>query len=378
MAAHRGGRGERAHAHSRRVHGAERADPADATTARSRSAPGRAIFFCEFDGPRERSVLRQRAPVAQRRSPLPAPSWPHRSTTVRRSSSTSTRSPTAATASRASTGSSSSFAVACPVTRSGRASTKVKRGFAEATALEILAPGPDRVEAPCPHFGACGGCRFQDYAYERQLEAKAAQVRDALVRLGGIADPPLEPIVPAASQYGYRNKLEYSFTQTEDGPALGFHRAGRWDEVLALDDVPADDRPRQRDPRCGAGVGARGEARGLRPGHPVAAISATSSCARAGTRGRCSCSSSRPRGGSSRRATCRGAAAVPRGAVDPLGGQRHARRGDEPADACCSGVRMRSRRRSSGCASACGRTPSCRRTPRWPRRCTRSRASSPG
>jgi len=113
--------------------------------------------------------------------------------------------------------------------------TKVKRGFAEATAVEILSPGPDRVEPPCPHFGACGGCRFQDYAYERQLESKALQVRDALVRLGGIAEPPIEPIVPAASQYGYRNKLEYSFTQTPDGAALGFHRAGRWDEVLPLD-----------------------------------------------------------------------------------------------------------------------------------------------
>jgi 23S rRNA (uracil1939-C5)-methyltransferase len=113
--------------------------------------------------------------------------------------------------------------------------TKVKRGFAEATAVELLAPGPDRVPAPCPHFGACGGCRFQDYAYERQLGAKEAQVRDALTRLGGIAEPPLEPIVPARSQYGYRNKLEYSFTQTEDGPALGFHRAGRWDEVLPIE-----------------------------------------------------------------------------------------------------------------------------------------------
>jgi 23S rRNA (uracil1939-C5)-methyltransferase len=113
--------------------------------------------------------------------------------------------------------------------------TKVKRGFAEATALEVLAPGPDRVDAPCPHFGACGGCRFQDYAYESQLASKELQVRDALVRLGGIAEPPLEPIVPAASQYAYRNKLEYSFTQTPDGAALGFHRAGRWDEVLALE-----------------------------------------------------------------------------------------------------------------------------------------------
>ena len=62
--------------------------------------------------------------------------------------------------------------------------TKVKRGFAEATALEVITPGPGRVVAPCPHFGACGGCRFQYYAYDRQVEAKEAQVRDALVRLG--------------------------------------------------------------------------------------------------------------------------------------------------------------------------------------------------
>jgi len=114
--------------------------------------------------------------------------------------------------------------------------TKVKRGFAEATATAVVEAGDGHVEAPCRHFGACGGCRFQDYAYDRQIAAKEAQVRDALVRLGGFADPPLEPIVPAASQFGYRNKLEYSFTQTPDGPALGFHRAGRWDEVLPIDE----------------------------------------------------------------------------------------------------------------------------------------------
>ena len=114
--------------------------------------------------------------------------------------------------------------------------TKVKRGFAEAIAEDVLEPSPDRVEAPCPHFGLCGGCRFQDFAYGRQLEAKESQVRDALVRLGGFADPPLEPIVPAATQLRYRNKLEYSFAPTPDGPALGFHRAGRWDEVLPIDE----------------------------------------------------------------------------------------------------------------------------------------------
>jgi 23S rRNA (uracil1939-C5)-methyltransferase len=113
--------------------------------------------------------------------------------------------------------------------------TKVKRGFAEAVASEIVEPTTDRVTAPCPHFGVCGGCRFQDYAYASQLAAKESQVRDALVRIGGFADPPLEPIVPAASQLHYRNKLEYSFTQTDAGAALGFHRAGRWDDVLAID-----------------------------------------------------------------------------------------------------------------------------------------------
>ena len=114
--------------------------------------------------------------------------------------------------------------------------TKVKRGFAEATALDVLAPSSDRVEAPCRYFGACGGCRFQDYAYERQLAAKETQVRDALTRLGRIADPPVEAIMAADSKFHYRNKLEYSFTQADDGAALGFHRAGRWDEVLQIDE----------------------------------------------------------------------------------------------------------------------------------------------
>jgi 23S rRNA (uracil1939-C5)-methyltransferase len=81
----------------------------------------------------------------------------------------------------------------------------------------------------------CGGCRFQDLAYDVQVAEKERQVRDALVRIGRFADPPLEPIVSAASQYGYRNKLEYSFTATEEGVDLGFHRAGRWDEVIGIE-----------------------------------------------------------------------------------------------------------------------------------------------
>jgi 23S rRNA (uracil1939-C5)-methyltransferase len=113
--------------------------------------------------------------------------------------------------------------------------TKVKRNHAEAVAVDVLEPGPARVDAPCAHFPACGGCRFQDLAYAAQLDAKERQVRDALVRLAGLPEPPLEPIVPAESPYFYRNKMEYSFTRTEAGPALGLHRAGRWDEVLEIE-----------------------------------------------------------------------------------------------------------------------------------------------
>jgi 23S rRNA (uracil1939-C5)-methyltransferase len=113
--------------------------------------------------------------------------------------------------------------------------TKVKRNHAEAVSLEVVAAGAPRVEAPCAHYPACGGCRFQDLAYEAQLGAKAQQVADALARIGGLPDFELEPAVPAESIFHYRNKLEYSFTQAESGLGLGFHRAGRWDEVLDIE-----------------------------------------------------------------------------------------------------------------------------------------------
>src|SRR5437868_14450695 len=57
--------------------------------------------------------------------------------------------------------------------------TKVKRSHAEALATDLLEAGPNRVDAPCPHYPACGGRRFQDLAYDAQLAQKHAQVRDA-------------------------------------------------------------------------------------------------------------------------------------------------------------------------------------------------------
>ena len=170
--------------------------------------------------------------------------------------------------------------------------TKVKRSHAEALATEVLRPGPERVEAPCAHFPACGGCRFQDLAYEAQLAQKEMQVRDALQRLAGIAEPPLEPILPCEPEiFHYRNKLEYSFTATPEGPALGFHRAGRWDEVLEIRALLADRRARERDTRSrlASGRERRASRRTRRP--TEAAISVISSSGRAATRARRSSSS---------------------------------------------------------------------------------------
>ena len=109
-----------------------------------------------------------------------------------------------------------------------------RRRHGEADVLELIAPGPDRVEPACPHVGACGGCRWQALAYPAQLEQKAAGVRDALARIAHLPDVPVAPIDGAADTLGYRNKIELTFTATDEGPALGFHRAGRWDQVLEI------------------------------------------------------------------------------------------------------------------------------------------------
>src|SRR3954470_13887674 len=113
--------------------------------------------------------------------------------------------------------------------------TKGKRRSPGALGVDAPEPSPLRVDAPCQHYPACGGCRFQDLAYEAQVAAKEEQVADAFRRIGGFEAPPLEPIVAADDVFHYRNKQEYSFTQLEDGPTLGFHKAGRWDEVLEIE-----------------------------------------------------------------------------------------------------------------------------------------------
>ncbi|HLI58065.1 MAG TPA: 23S rRNA (uracil(1939)-C(5))-methyltransferase RlmD [Solirubrobacteraceae bacterium] len=110
---------------------------------------------------------------------------------------------------------------------------KRKRSYAEARALEVLSPGPDRIEPVADHPGA----PWQVLAYERQLEIKAEQVRDALTRIGHFENLVLEPVVPAEERWRYRNKLEYSFGTGAGGELVcGFHAPGRWDEIVPVSD----------------------------------------------------------------------------------------------------------------------------------------------
>jgi 23S rRNA (uracil1939-C5)-methyltransferase len=110
---------------------------------------------------------------------------------------------------------------------------KRKRAYAEARAVEILEPSPDRIAPVADHPGA----PWQVLSYERQLEVKQAQVHEALRRIGKLDGFALEPIVPAVSQWRYRNKLEYSFGTGAAGELVcGFHAPGRWDEIVPVTD----------------------------------------------------------------------------------------------------------------------------------------------
>ncbi len=111
--------------------------------------------------------------------------------------------------------------------------TKRKKDYAEARTIEVLEAGPDRIDPVADHAGA----PWQIMPYERQLEVKQQQVDEALRRLGRLDGFELEPIVPAAEQWRYRNKLEYSYGTDSDGTLIcGFHAAGSWEQIDHIED----------------------------------------------------------------------------------------------------------------------------------------------
>ncbi len=91
--------------------------------------------------------------------------------------------------------------------------TKKKKRYMEGVAITVTTPSPQRITPPCPHFGVCGGCRWQHLPYDRQLFYKAQQVRDNLTRIGHTPIPAIDAIVGSEKIYGYRNKLEFTFSE---------------------------------------------------------------------------------------------------------------------------------------------------------------------
>ncbi|WP_459213134.1 23S rRNA (uracil(1939)-C(5))-methyltransferase RlmD [Aquimarina rhabdastrellae] len=126
--------------------------------------------------------------------------------------------------------------------------TKKRKAYYEGSATNFKVFSERRVDPVCEHFGTCGGCKWQSMGYEHQLYFKQKEVENNLTRLGKIELPEVTPILGSEQQYFYRNKMEFSFsdsrwltleeiqsdTQIENRNALGFHIPGMWDKILDL------------------------------------------------------------------------------------------------------------------------------------------------
>ena len=140
--------------------------------------------------------------------------------------------------------------------------TKKKHSYAEAEVVRMVKPSADRIVPFCPHFGVCGGCKWQMLPYELQLQAKQQQVMDALTRIGKVELPPCSPILGSQRTQEYRNKLEFGFCnkrwltkeqirsgeQFERQESVGYHANGTFDKILPIEEChlmdPVNDRLR--------------------------------------------------------------------------------------------------------------------------------------
>lgn len=124
---------------------------------------------------------------------------------------------------------------------------KKKSNFANAMLLEIISPSADRTEPKCAYFGKCGGCKFQNYKYEKQLEYKRQLVRDSFERIGGFTDLDVPDVLGCDDIFYYRNKMEFSFSifkwhdevpfEIEENPfSLGLHVPGFFEKIIDVDD----------------------------------------------------------------------------------------------------------------------------------------------
>ena len=101
--------------------------------------------------------------------------------------------------------------------------------------LEILEPSPQRVEPPCPYFDACGGCDFQQFSYEDQLETKIAMIQDSLRRIGKLDPMPDIPMTPSPQPLDYRSRAEWQIDQRQK--KIGYFSSGTH-EVVDIETCP--------------------------------------------------------------------------------------------------------------------------------------------
>ncbi|UCE93344.1 MAG: 23S rRNA (uracil(1939)-C(5))-methyltransferase RlmD [Flavobacteriaceae bacterium] len=123
-----------------------------------------------------------------------------------------------------------------------------RKSYYEGKAIKFHHYSEKRVEPECEHFGICGGCKWQYMNYQDQLAYKQKEVTNNLIRIGHLELPEITPIAGCTKTYFYRNKMEFSFsdsrwlTQEElesdkeftDKNALGFHIPGMWDKILDI------------------------------------------------------------------------------------------------------------------------------------------------
>lgn len=121
-----------------------------------------------------------------------------------------------------------------------------KKKMLEADIQTLVIPSANRISPACEHFGECGGCKWQNMDYATQLKYKEKYVRDAFERIGHLQGGNWQPILGADDIFGYRNKLEFTFSPsgwiprasigTGERPidVLGFHVPGMFDKVLHI------------------------------------------------------------------------------------------------------------------------------------------------
>ena len=108
------------------------------------------------------------------------------------------------------------------------ASAQRKKKFIRGRLERIVEPSPERVAAPCPHFGRCGGCQYQHLPYEAQLRYKAEILRETLGRIGGIRwTAAIE--THSSPAFGYRNRAQWKLRAAADGAqsaGIGYFEMG--------------------------------------------------------------------------------------------------------------------------------------------------------